>query len=109
MRIRNNKEFNIKILAQHGSASASGYIIIPAGATLELTDAEWKPFATPAKAGLKNGNLEITKAPALTDEEVEAKNKAALEAAEKLIADNKEATKPAPVVEAAKPAAKPAK
>jgi len=73
MRIRNNKEFNIKVQAQYSGAGASapGYITIPAGATLELTDAEWKPFVAPAKIDLECGNLEITKAPALSDEEVE--------------------------------------
>ena len=91
MRIRNNKEFNIKVLADHAGAGAGapGYITIPAGATLELTDAEWKPFANPAKNDLACGNLEITKAPAKSEEEVEAERVAGIAAAEKLLADNK--------------------
>jgi len=95
MRIRNNKEFNIKVIANHGpvGAGAPGYITIPAGATLELDDAEWKPFAAPAKNDLACGNLEITKAPALSEEEAEAKRVAGVKAAEKLLADNKAAEK----------------
>jgi hypothetical protein len=95
MRIRNNKGFNIKIMAAHGTvgAAGAGAITVPAGATLELTDAEWKPFANAAKVDLDCENLEITKAPALSEEEVTKRNAEQLAAAEKLISDNKAAEK----------------
>jgi len=90
MRIRNNCGFNVSVNAKHtGTGSAPKRVTIPAGATLELTDAEWKAdFADneAVKSSLKSGALEITKAVVLTEAETEEVNAEALAAAQKLIA-----------------------
>jgi len=104
MRVRNNENFNTSCnTGRNEVGQAPRFLNIPAGATIELDDAEWKLFAPSAKGMLSNGILEITKAPALSEEEVEAKRVAGIAAAEKLLADNQAAEKAK--AEAAKKAA----
>jgi len=88
MRVRNNQNFNIKLMQQHG-VGGLGSITIVAGSVLELEDELWKPFASAAKNDLECGNLTIVKAVALTAEEEAKRNADALAAAEKLIKDAK--------------------
>jgi len=122
MRIRNNKSFNVSVQGQH-LAVGKGIpprINLVAGAVLELDDAVWEAnFANcvAVQSSIESGAFEIVKAPAKSEDVVEAERVAALKAAEKLIADNKVAekakadvakseTKPAETKPAVKPAAK---
>jgi len=88
MKIRNNLQRNTSFFAQHAGNGIPPRIVIPAGATLELSDEEWVDFAEAAATAIEAGHLEVTVAPAESDEEVEAKRIAALQAAQKLLADH---------------------
>lgn len=107
MRIRNNCGFNVSVNAKHtGTGSAPKRVTIPAGSTLELTDAEWKAdFADneAVKSSLKSGALEITKAVVLTEAETEEVNAEALAAAMALVDAHNAKTKEAPAKAADKP------
>lgn len=89
MRIRNNKGFNVSINAMHtGAGGSPKRITIPAGATLELSDSDWKEnFAdvVSVKSSLVSKALEITKAVVLTEAESAKVNASALADAKKLI------------------------
>lgn len=96
MRIRNNKNFNVSIQGKHLGA---GKGIPPranlvAGAVLEMDDDLWNEHFANSEAvqsSIESGAFTIVKAPALSDEEVEANRVAGIAAAEKLLADNKAA------------------
>ena len=74
MKIRNNKNFNVSLMAQHGGkgTGAPARIVLVAGSLTEFSDAAWVPFALAAKDGLKSGAFTMVKSPALTLEEHEA-------------------------------------
>lgn len=93
MRVRNNEIFNVS--CNTGHAGGAKFMNIPAGATIEMADAEWKTFEKSAEGMLENGILEITKSVVKTDEEVAKENAKQLDAAKKLIADAQEAEKKA--------------
>ena len=90
MKIKSHLNFNTSLFAPHKKATEGGkiligsaqpdYINIPAGATLELADAEWAKYSDTetAKLWLEKGILEITEAPVLTEEEQEAADAAEL-------------------------------
>jgi hypothetical protein len=93
MKIKSNLEFNTSILARHMKldkdatsvvigGSASEYLLIPAGATIELADSAWKKFEGKTSEGLlKAGHLTMVVAPKLTKkEEAEAEAKAVADA-----------------------------
>lgn len=73
------------------------YMVVPGEATLELNDDEWRnEFAVPAAKLVEAGNLEITEAPAMTEEEQAKADAKSLAEAKKLLARNtvtKKATK----------------
>ena len=91
MKIKSNLQFNTSLLAQHTSkkdkvvigGSLPEYVIIPAGATLELEDSKWELFKKSAESLLKGEHLTMVEAPKLSEEEQETKDEADLEAAQK--------------------------
>lgn len=94
MRIRNNKSFNVSVQGKHLTVGKGipPRINLIAGAVLELDDKIWNDnFAdsVAVQSSIKSGAFELVKAPALSEDEVEATRVANLKAAEKLIADNK--------------------
>lgn len=89
MRIKNNTPANLSVY----SATGTGYMTVVGESTLELDDNVWKTeYAERAKGLLKSGNLEITKAPALTEEEIAKAEEAEIKAAEAVLAKAKAKT-----------------
>jgi len=98
MKIKSNLEFNTSILARHMKldedatsvvigGSACEYLMLPAGATIELADSEWKKFEGKTSEGLlKAGHLTMVVAPKLTEEEEAKAEEDAIAEAEALIA-----------------------
>lgn len=79
MKIKSNLIFNLSLIAAHEPKSkedrivigsmAPESIVIPAGATLELGDNEWKKYAKASEAYLDNGHLVMVVAPKLSKAE----------------------------------------
>jgi uncharacterized protein (DUF736 family) len=97
MKIKSNVEFNMRIMAAHKTAgkdsnkvviggSAPEYVLVPAGASVELGDEAWKKFDKAAQPYLASGAMTMVVAPALTAEEVAAKEAAEEAAAEATLA-----------------------
>jgi hypothetical protein len=99
MKIKSNLEFNTSVLARHTKldkdatsvvigGSMPEYLLIPAGSTIELPDAQWVKFAEAAKQLIKNEHLTLVEAPVLSEAEYEAEKakqlKSALAMVEKL-------------------------
>ena len=95
MKIKSNLEFNTAISASHVAKSATdkvviggaapARIVIPAGATLQLSDNEWKAFEHAAAPLIASGSLTLIEAPALSEAEVEARDAAELVKAKAVI------------------------
>lgn len=77
MKIKSNLLFNTSLLARHTAkdkdkivigGALPEYMIIPAGATIDLHDLEWLKFASAAKAMLASGKLSMIVAPELSEE-----------------------------------------
>ena len=80
MQIKSTMKFNVRLISRHvkpekeslialvGSTQPD-YITIPAGATLDLPDEQWAPFASAAVGYIEHGNLVLTEAPKLTAED----------------------------------------
>tara|TARA_R110000851_G_scaffold244874_3_gene397642 strand:- start:5114 stop:5452 length:339 start_codon:yes stop_codon:yes gene_type:complete len=79
MKIKSNLQFNTSLLARHLSkgkedkvvigGSLPEYMVIPAGASIELEDSKWVKFAKAAEAMLDSGKLTMVDAPSMTEEE----------------------------------------
>tara|TARA_R110000824_G_scaffold355165_1_gene542302 strand:+ start:9921 stop:10253 length:333 start_codon:yes stop_codon:yes gene_type:complete len=104
MKIQSKLQFNTSLLARHQvSAKDTGkvvigglnpeYLNIPAGATIELGDEEWKKFAQAAKGMLSNGDLVMTVAPKKSVAEAKADRAAAVAAAKAVLAEEEAAVK----------------
>lgn len=95
MKIKSNLAFNTSISAAHIDKSASekvaigvaapARIVIPAGATLQLSDSEWKVYEKPAAPLIASGSLTLIEAPALSEVEVAERDAAELEKAKAVI------------------------
>jgi hypothetical protein len=82
MKIKSNLVFNTSLMAQHiqqgkdsdkvviGGAQPE-YMLIPAGATIELNDEEWKKFERAGAPLLKAESLTMVAAPKLSEKEQE--------------------------------------
>ena len=97
MKIKSNLPFSTKLSARHTRKAKAGQQIvigsalpeqlnIPAGSTITLDDAEWPKFALAAKPFLKNKHLEMTKAPAMSEEDQAEADAQALAEAQAVVA-----------------------
>lgn len=83
MKIKSNLNFNTSLLARHTKkgkgdqqvvigGSQPEYMVVPAGASIELNDKAWQKFAGAAAPYLKAGHMKMVIAP-LTKDELAAK------------------------------------
>lgn len=109
MKIKSNLVFNTSILARHTDKSKDAtkvviggalpeYLLIPAGSTIELADAEWAKFAEAAKPLIKAGSLDLLEAPELSKEAQGEADAAALAEAQEVVAKLSPKKADAPVV-----------
>lgn len=84
MKIQNTLFNNVGLMSEAGSR-----LLLAAGATHDIPDATWAPYAENAAGMIADKTLVIVEAAKLSDEMQKAKDAEALEAAKALIAASK--------------------
>lgn len=95
MKITSTLPFNTIVSATRTKAGKGtvASMEIPAGATIEMSDKEWAPYAKEAQLHIKSGALKFTEAPKLSKEEQDKVDAAAIAEAEAVLAKLKPAPK----------------
>ena len=104
MKIQSKLDFNTSVISRHKIVDPESelvvigglvpdYLNIPAGATVELPDEEWKKFADSAEGMIENGDLVLLVAPKLSKSEADKIHAKKISDARAIIAAEEKAAK----------------
>lgn len=89
MKLKSNLRFNASVINSKGNR-----VLIPAGATLELKDADYALIEDQLKSGIDAGKIKIVVPPVKSDETKASEKAAAIAAAKALLAEVESESKP---------------